>query len=225
MPKKYSKNFLNEVIFQIKYPPILDLYQNKKITMKLDSATGKPIESNTDDEFYIWTFYNFNGKHVELNAKQLTLSYNGELYDNFNSFLEDINLIISSLENYSVKKATSIGLRYINQIKIEDFNNLNEYINPKLHITDSIFDEDIIQSLSRIDLKIKDYNLGFQYGQFNPEFPNVGSKKDYILDFDCIYKGNTDLKDICEVSKEMNDIIYNKFEFCIEDKLRDDLNG
>ena len=126
-------------------------------------------------------------------------------------------------------KLNFMGLRYINQIN-EDLiteNNIKEYINPSL--TDNVIfelgdGEKFSQIVSRLDL-IKDYyNLTFQYGFFNPRFPDPTFKKDFILDYDCNITNMKLVKtedDVLSELKKMNKFIYEKFEYSTTDKLRE----
>ena len=244
--KKYSKNYLNEVIFQIRFAPLLSLYtdkedaasifqefiikkfpdltfeHNKKVKVTVD-GTGKTVESKTANEFLTWIFSN-NGRTVKLNGKELILSYSQNTYVNFEEFLEDVNLILEGLHQYSLPKIKFIGLRYINQIEIEDEVLLDQYINPNLHLINKEFDKDeVIQSISRTELKFDEYFLAFQYGQFNPEYPNITKNKPFILDYDCILNADEDFKNIQENLYKMHDIISNRFENDIKDELRKEL--
>ena len=121
-----------------------------------------------------------------------------------------------------------LGLRYINQIHEEEINddNIKEYINESL-INNIIFElddaENFTQLFSRLDLLTEDYQMTFQYGFFNPLFPESNPKKDFILDLDCkLIKVGTinSQEDIEEQLKKMNKIIYKKFDYAITDKLR-----
>lgn len=244
--EKYSKNNLNEVIFQIRFSPLLSLYtdkkdaaskfqdyilekfpevtfeHNKKVKVNID-VTGKTVESKTDDEFLTWIFSS-EGKTVKLNGKELLLSYSGGIYKEFSEFIEDVDLILDALNQYHLPKIKFIGLRYINQIKIADESLLDEYINPNLHLINKEFDnEKVIQSMSRTELKIDDYDLAFQYGQFNPDYPNRTSKKEFILDYDCILNNDEDFENIRNNLIQMHEIISNRFENDILERLREEM--
>ncbi|MBQ2962731.1 TIGR04255 family protein [Methanobrevibacter sp.] len=240
---KYPKNFLNEVIFKIEFPPILELYNTKKesaakfqeiifkefgdakfntnkhINVKLDNE-GIPIGSDSEENL-IWSFFNKDDKRVELSATSLALIYKGSYYTTFEDFSEDVDLILKGLKSYPITQIKYIGLRYINQIDIRNYENLDDYINPNLHLINKEFDEKLlIQSLSRVELSIEDYILAFQFGHFNPEYPNISSNKDFILDYDCYLKGNESFENIKSDLLEMNEIIYNQFEKSLEQELR-----
>lgn len=242
-PEKYSETYLTEVIFQVRFSPLLQLYtdkkdaaakfqniitkefpelqfeENKKFSIKMDS-TGNPVESKTNEEFLTWIFLNDLGKQVALNGKELILSYNGKLYTSFEEFLKDVELILTALKQYNLPQIKSIGLRYINQIKLEDDKNWGKYINSNLHFDNEFNKNELIQSINKTDLKIQDYDLTFQFGQFNPEFPNVSSKKDFILDYDCRLINNESFEKIIINLNKMHEIISNRFEQDITEDLR-----
>lgn len=246
MSKRYLKNYLNEVIFQVRFSPLLSLYsikpeaaakfqevvgdkfpdlqfnQKRNLKVKMDS-TQNSIESNMEDEYLIWNFKSNDGKSILLSGEELTLSYPKGTYLTFEEFKEDVELVLKGLSQYKIPKINSIGLRYINQININNKSRLSDFINPKLHQLDKEFDSyEVLQSLSRIELKIEDYILAFQYGQFNPKYPELSSNKDFILDYDCVKLPKT----ICSIDYilnnliNMNKIIFNRFENDISDKLK-----
>lgn len=249
--EKYSKNNLMEVIFQIRFSPLLELYTDnkgaaaefqkvigkefpetefefqRKVSVKIDN-TGKPVESKTADDFLTWVFVNKNNKQikkqVKLNGKELILSYGERIYSDFDEFFKDVELILKGLNRYTVPKIKSIGLRYINQIKIKDWTLLDDYINQNLHLINKEFEnENLIQSINRTELKIEDYNLAFQFGQYNPEYPSTSSNKEFILDYDCTLRDDEDFENIKKNLEKMHDIISNRFENDIRDKLREEM--
>ena len=248
MFKEYPNHMLDQVIFQIKFYPLLKLYsdapevasdfqqvvinefpelnikQSRKVSLKLGS-TGLPVGGEANKPHLIWNFKNDNGKFINLSGDDLSLTYPGNVYTTFKPFLEDIKLALSGLKLYNLPKIKSIGLRYINQIDLEDDSNLDGFINPKLHLLSSDSDnENVIQSISRIEYNIDKFFLSFQYGLFNPKYPEYDSKKDFILDYDCILNG-APADNLEDCLNEMNNIIYTKFESSIGDKLRIKMGG
>lgn len=243
MPQNvYTRNFLEEVVFQVRYSPILELIttekgvaskfqkivskefpdvkctHNKKVNFKINAITGESVGGKFNEDFLIWEFSN-NYKKVKLSGDELILSYSKGNYSSFDELCHDVELILTALKEYMEPKINSIGLRYINRINcIDTDDELKEYINPKL-VVNEIFNNDILQSLCRLEFKIDKYFLAFQYGQFNPEYPNINGKKEFILDYDCILR-SVKIDDILSNLESMNNIIVNKFEDCIQDKLR-----
>ena len=247
MSQKYSNHNLNQVIFQIKFYPILKLYSNnpevasdfqqivikefpelnfkhnKTIHLKIDS-TGSPKEEGNNPNL-IWCFKNENGKFIDLSNEKLSLIYPGNVYSTFDLFLKDIKLALKGLKSYNLPKIKSIGLRYINQIDATDELTLEKYINSKLRLLNSDSEnEKIIQSLSKIEYDIDNFYMSFQYGLFNPNFPDSSAKKDFVLDYDCILN-NVHEKNLENSLLKMNKLIYNKFENSIKNELRVKMGG
>ena len=130
--------------------------------------------------------------------------------------------LVDALKQYKIPQIESIGLRYINQIKVDEKNNSGRYFNPNLHLINDAFDEkELVQSINKTNLEIQDYEFIFQFGQFNPDYPNISSKKDFILDYDCILVDREPFENIFINLNKMHEIIYNRFENDIEEGLRE----
>ena len=232
---KYSKNYLNEVIFQIRFQPLLQLVTNEKNAVVdfqnkvIDEFPGLKFEHNDESnvglsnkEGLTWVFTNISGKYIRLNGEELILGYSGDAYSSFDDFLKDVKLIVDALKQYKIPQIESIGLRYINQIKVDEKNNSGRYFNPNLHLINDAFDEkELVQSINKTNLEIQDYEFIFQFGQFNPDYPNISSKKDFILDYDCILVDREPFENIFINLNKMHEIIYNRFENDIEEGLRE----
>lgn len=249
---KYKKNYLTEVIFRINFSNILKLAGNNKeaaeefqkeifeifpnvhfqynnnVNVQVDIKEGKS-QSTIEDGDLTWIFTDENNsKQVELNSKTLILVYHKGTYNGFEGFLNDVSLLLKALRWYYPFNVTFLGLRYINQVHEDIINETNivEYINNDL-INKIIFNlndnENFSQLFSRLDLLQDNYQLTFQFGFFNPEFPEPITNKDFILDYDCrLIKDHSvnSQRDIeLELSK-MNDIIRQKFNYSITDKLK-----
>lgn len=250
---RYKKNYLTGVVFRINFSNILQLsgknkeagekfqkeifdrfpnvhFQfNNNINVQVDIQEGKS-ESKLEDGDLTWIFTDEqNIKQVELNSKSLILAYRKGAYEGFKEFLDDVSSILNALRWYMPFNLTFLGLRYINQIHedVIDDNNIQEYINKSL-LNKVIFElednEGFSQLFSRLDLSKDDYQLTFQYGFFNPEYPDTAAKKDFILDYDCKLTKIDSVNSQLEVEKElkkMNKIIYDKFKYSTTDKLRE----
>ncbi len=231
--EKYSKNYLNEVIFQIRFQPLLQLvtneknavvdFQNKVIDdfpgLKFEQC-GKSNAGLSNKEYLTWVFTNISGKYIRLNGEELILGYSGEAYSSFDDFLKDVKLSLDALKQYKIPQIESIGLRYINQIKVDGKNNYGRYINPHL-ISDAFDEKELVQSINKTNLEIQGYEFVFQFGQFNPDYPNITSKKDFILDYDCILVDREPFENIFSNLNKMHEIICNRFENDIEEGLRE----
>lgn len=250
---QYKKNYLTSVIFRINFSNILQLsgknkeacekfqkeifdkfpnvsfQYNNNIDIQVDIQEGKS-KSKLEDGDLTWIFTDEqNIKQVELNSKSLILAYRKGAYKGFKEFLEDVSLILTALREYVPFNLTFLGLRYINQIHedVIDDGNITEYINESL-LNNVIFElednEGFSQLFSRLDLLNDDYQLTFQYGFFNPEYPNTTAKKDFILDYDCKLTKIDSINSEFEVEEElkkMNKVIYDKFKYSTTNKLKE----
>ena len=64
--------------------------------------------------------------------------------------MKDVDLIIKGLDEYGLENVDSIGLRYINQIKIDDETKIMQYFNPDLHLSAEEFKkEEFVESITK----------------------------------------------------------------------------
>ena len=250
--EKYEHPYLNEVIFRIDFSNILKLSgtnkeaaedfrkkiferfpnatispQNQETQIEFNKDTGEPIITQTGD--LLWTFTNKDkNKVVELKSTNLILDYKRGAYTHFRDFLDDIMYLLNGFEIYSPIDLKFLGLRYINQIDGKSISELQECINPLYFdkkVTNLDNDEKFIQTLTRQSTEKEGYLLNFQYGLFNPAFPNPNFDKDFILDIDCINKNNILFEELPNELKHMNHIIWVKFKSSITDKLDKEMKG
>ncbi|MDR0913265.1 MAG: TIGR04255 family protein [Methanobrevibacter sp.] len=247
MENKYKKNYLTDVIFELKFPPVLEFMDGvnspvskfqKKIVdefsySKVDigeelvvmpNGINSEISTSTRKKMS-WVFYNESSnptKKIILTHNSVILVYNE--YNNFEEFSESINLILDALSDYPIKKSEYIGLRYINQLSFDNISDWSKLINTNLHLVTSKFvKNDILRSMHTLEFKEKDYQIQFVFGQFNSEYPNPISKKEFALDYTCRCKDSNDIIDVPKITKEMNEIIVKWFEKSILDDLREKL--
>ena len=56
---------------------------------------------------------------------------------------------------------------------------------------------------------------------FNSEYPNVISKKEFLLDYDCVTIGELSVNQIINTTKKFHEIIYDLFEASIDEELKE----
>ena len=241
-----ENNFLSKVIFRIDFTTILKIAGDKKEAaedfqkkvfdkfpnveivhqnnLNINIGIGsKTPEKVTNKSNICWIFRNDNGnKEISLTADNLIFICYNESYIGFKSFLNDVMLIINALKDYLPFELKFLGLRYINQIDDSEINdNIDIFINNSLSnsniINDLNDDEKLSQIFNKLSFQKDKYFLNLQYGFFNTQFPDPNGTKNFILDYDCV---NNQIKSIDEVEKnlkEMNRIIFEKFEYSIKD--------
>lgn len=247
----YKKNFITESILRIDfYTPIDELqkslpddFENEilktfPIMQKneilagevLINSSSKSIESTKRVQYNEWFFWG-NGKTKKLAISKDYYLVMYKKYTNFDdfkaSFLLGSRLINKNYADISIKR---IGMRYINQIRINEKNPLswNKYLNSNLLCAFKINKEksDITRSFHDLELKFddEDINLKFQYGMHNPDFPSKIKQKLFILDFDANKKGILSFDEIEYLLPVLHEKIENIFETSIKDGLRKIMN-
>ena len=223
-----SEKFLKEVLLKVEFhcvPKLLgesgDPSDFESVILsefpKFSSHDGEFAEGDLYNELVIneqhsnkfWVYEKEDIKKIQLKNSSLTLSYNGEYFKSSNCLIEDSKLIINALKNISVEKTTSIKLRYINEITPKDkIENGDEWINPTLHnFNFQPENSKLIRSLNRAEYKINDFDLIFQYGQFNLNYPSTVIKNDFILDYNCFTNNLENINNVKDKVIEMNKII------------------
>jgi len=107
-------------------------------------------------------------------------------------FLKATDVLFKIIPDLQGKR---IGLRYINKIKVAegDLFSWESIVNKNLlSIFDVPSDEDkskMARAFHNLELNYNNFNLRFQYGMHNPDFPAPIRQKLFILDFDAYYQG------------------------------------
>ena len=238
---QYSKNFLSNVVVQFDYAPVKEFFesrptkiieelqkqgytfhQNQIISdVKINIVTGAKIETAMP----VWEFVS-SDNNVIIELTQNFLKFNCVKYSNFQKLMEHVSQAFSLL-NGIISNFNRIGLRYVNQIDLEEPNPIDwkDYIDDSLICSIEQWAQHSKDYISRAmsQIVINDtndgYTLNFNYGIFNPIYPNPIIQKQFILDFDC-YSSNVDYQDVKTLLHLYNGIITQSFEKSIKDSLR-----
>lgn len=247
MVEIYSQSPLSEIIFKMSFENIPNInvkinefhekikenYQFKtvetepKISINISNEHGK-IETTQEPKY--WCFHNneelINSPFIIEVAKDncvLDFKSNFEEYKGFEDLKHHIKLLIDAAQVFNIKHIDSIGLRYINKIKCNKGN-------PKQWkgiISDRILFDDLLDfynSPSRVftefTFKKNDFFIKFNFGIFNTEFPNAIARKEFILDFDCIYNDEINIINIFDIINEMHETISELFKENTSDSYR-----
>lgn len=175
--------------------------------------------------------WNYHGKIKEkrcaISPDAIILDY--KEYTSYETLRDEfIRIVTLFFNNYKNLQGRRLGLRYINEINLGHKNPLNwqEFINNKMLYLFDFFQEP--DKLSRVfhnlEFNFGEFNLKYQFGMHNPDYPAKIKRKIFILDLDAYYEGPQNLD---EISKSLNDFhskIQELFEMSITDKLRELLN-
>ena len=170
-----------------------------------------------------WIFYGVNKEKVLTLSRDkritdwtsLTVDY--LKYDSFEkTYGEFITMFDAVKSTFSISKIQRLGLRYVNNIYLNEKNplNWNKYINSHL-LCGLRFAEDknlVTRIFHNLEIKYDDMNVRFQYGIRNPDYPSIIKKKEFILDYDVYWSGEQDISELSGKLKKYHDHILRDTE-------------
>lgn len=236
----YKRNFISRAIFRIDYPPIFKLEKESPSGFQEKIKSNFPISNIKEgniittglkdkkefidrETFNIYEFLSENKKHITEIAK----SYLGVTLLEYGTFEDFKNLIEQSFSAFNQEYAptiiTRIGLRYINEIKL-DGNPLDwtNYINGNLLSSLTFVSSSKLKPtrlMNQINYLTENYSLTFNHGIFNVEYPSPITRKEFILDYDC-YTKEIKPEFVLENLNEFHAIIQELFEKSIDVELK-----
>lgn len=247
----YKTNFLIEVIVRIdflndfpdidkrlptnisnaiaKWFPIPEPRKAISKQINLTGAVEQKVPLTKTIEFTEWHF------HSKDRLKELVILPNSAFikyleYKYFKELKDDFESIMNVLfEAYTDSQGKRLGLRYINEIKLLEENPFmwSDYLNKDLLGVFNL-DSENLKMASRIfhnlEYNFDDFNLRYQFGMHNPDYPASIKKKAFILDYDAYFQGVLDEKKIKSNIDGFHSKIQDLFELSITDKLRAILN-
>jgi len=241
--KRYKTNPITKVILKIQFPQILSLSPEKPPdkfqNVIMDKFPYVKERRGEDFSFKLtptapvisrkpklaWEFQSKDQtKQIFVNEKSITFELSKYThFDDFFKMVQNIFEEFTKIYNIGVFK---IGLRYINEIEVDEGDRLDweGYIQSSLtHVTGVFLDpsDQIARSMHTLELNEEDYTFRFVFGMFNSEYPNPITKKEFVLDYDCITKEDLERNEVYPTIERFHKIIYKWFEKSIDQKLRD----
>jgi uncharacterized protein (TIGR04255 family) len=243
----YNKNFITEAIAKVEFlNPILELdktlpkYFSDSIVKMFPIAESREIKNNnvtiTDsgvqsnvEKGIEWSFWNKDrSRKISLSKDSLLLVQNKyESYDNFAyEFLTAFEALCSAYKELIFRR---FGVRYVNNIKLAESEPLNwsAYINDKLTASINIPDDSshISRTFHNLEMNYENFNLKFNFGIHNPDYPAIIKQKVFILDIDAYHNGVQNKDDIISILPDFHNKIQELFEFSIKEELRKKLKS
>jgi uncharacterized protein (TIGR04255 family) len=243
----YKNNFLQEVIARIDLvSPISILINELPKEISTEALSNFPIDEpkkgftqqvvfspskliTNKQEFTEWNFYGRDRKKMlRISPDSFFISYNK--YETFDKLRAEFDSFKNCFFNlFKEAQPSRLGLRYINQIDLTNGNpfdwhdfldsNLLNLLNYKVdgakpsrifHNYEVVFPDE--------------YNLRFNFGLHNPDYPSPLRKRIFTLDYDAYYKGLMEPKNITDFLDSYHSSIQELFEHNITDKLRKVMN-
>jgi uncharacterized protein (TIGR04255 family) len=243
----YKNNFLTQVIARVDLvSPIMSIARElpkdiSKVALKYfpidepkpaftqEILIGPKEFSTRKEDFTEWHFYGRNReKHLRIMPRTLLISYSKyEAYEGMQS--EFVEIATEFFKAINQAQPSRLGLRYINEIDINDGDPLDwkKYIYPPLLglFSFSVEDARPTRIFHNIESVFDDFNLRFQFGINNPDYPAPIRRKIFVLDYDAYHKGPIEPTEIFILLDKYHLRIQKMFESNITQDLRDIMNG
>ncbi len=244
----YKRNFIKKVIAKIDFSLPTNMFTpesvadavieiKKRFPISEQSTASQHGLQITNEgvksskiEFPEWIFHGENRDKM-LKVNQLFIEILLTKYFSEDDFNNDLIIPISHL--LKINPQTSIrrtGIRFINifDFPIDTFTKVHEYFSESitsnyLHFIDS---DKCSRSFLINEFVIDDIKLRVQSGFSNPDYPAIIKRNHFVLDFDAFIDYPHLINDAESYFKRIHDLIENKFETLITEKLRNEvLNG
>lgn len=197
------------------------LEPRERISMQM---TMDPTQRLTEEKRIKVYYFNNATTNNSITLEPDAVTFDIRTYNNYAEFRILVQKVIQNLETENPSTTVSrIGLRYVNQIILNEGNPLEWTGFIKDTLISSIGFVERKNELSRligvIELNKSDYLIKFQYGWFNSEYPNPIAKKEFLLDYDCYSKNETDLSSVLNQVDIYHTAIKGLFSYSILDDL------
>ena len=239
----YKNNYLNKVIVRVDFlnpnkviekefpEQIIEITKSnypiaepKKVVVEKKEISKNGNKNIFIDEVTEWHFYS-KDRQKELVIAPKSIFINFLKYTSYEELKREFQEIIKKyFELFNKVQVSRLGLRYINDITLDENNPLNweAYLNKDIICLSNFIQEKeyLSRIFSTILMNYGDFILRFQFGLFNSDFPAPIKKKSYILDFDAYYQGLQNQDEIIPNLNRYHSKICELFESSITDKLR-----
>lgn len=247
----YKKNFLTEVIIRLdlisplqgldkqlpigimqKVKPLFPIPEPRKIIafpLQVSSNGEESKKTKKKEEQMEWLFHGKDKeKTLSITPNSIFIQYRS--YKTYEQLRDEFLSIVSFIfEKYENAQGQRLGLRYTNDIILKDGKPLewSDYLDKNLLCSFQFYQSSRIASrvFHNIEFNFGDFNLRYQFGMHNPDYPAPIKKKSFVLDFDAYNMGFQDKDDIHKNLDKYHDKIQELFELSMTNKLRDILNG
>lgn len=243
---RYEKDFISVVVFELKFDPILKLFKEEPADYQSQVADILPrckIQKNVEirgtlsppgdmktevvNEFREWVFHT-EGDEKSLVVGPTLFRMQSKRYEGFKVFSSELHdLWDRFLHVYDPKALSRVGLRYINQIRLDTGAPLDWSGLVSDHLTSAVLDvvegskRAISRSMHELHMTFDDHRLTFRFGLHNADFPNPVAAREFVLDYDCFSIGTEQPSEAEKLLNRYHLCIKEEFESSIGDGLRD----
>jgi len=248
---RYKNNFLNTVVFQVKFNPIDQVvnsipglksllstfYPNNKNIVKVEGSFNfdqkTPLLQSAKSTTQGIEFRNSSGDNVlSVTEDAITLTILGSSYKNFDS-------AITLFDSFFVEISRIIGIENVNRVAIRKINIIQattDETSDKNLLMQAIYNDALINNITYIpssqylDSTVitnkyvnKNFNLNLIYGLLPAQNRNY-KERQFLLDIDLFNESQVELNNVTSLFNEINEEIFNIFNWSFQDKIKTMLN-
>jgi uncharacterized protein (TIGR04255 family) len=167
-------------------------------------------------------------KTLTINQIAIFVSY--KKYNAFEDLKQDfLQTLLALFGSFPDVQVSRLGLRYINNIMLDNGTPFSweDYLNENML---SIFklapdQKTLTRALSILEFNFNDFNVRYQFGMPNPDYPAQIKRKFFVIDLDAYYQGLLERDEVEANLTRFHDKIQTLFEQSITDKLRGLMHG
>ena len=237
----YRQNYLTQVIIRVDYDALPALQSQEPTELSNRVKARFPIVTGTPVAKIVVNFSPAgSGVQQQLVGKQwehrkeaggtkalfftpdhLSLEYGRGDYDHFPPFRAEFDEAFNALvQLYPDVRITRIGLRYINQIRLEQGNPLDWETYLAAGLVTSVKagisnGATLVKSMHQLHVRRDNLNLLFHYGISNPEYPAAVSRREFVLDLDCHKMEVVPPNEVTTTITALNEMCESTFEASI----------
>lgn len=244
----YKKNFLTAVIARIDFPlplkqvskglpkelldmikPIFPIFEPRQTISREMQISNSQLKQRNVEQGMEWHFHG-EQKEKTLTIAPNTLFVNYKQYHTYENLKEEfLQVALEFLNHFKGTQVSRLGIRAVNEIKLDEPNPLDwsNYINPLLLNTFSFGEQtdNLSRAFNNLEYSFGEFNLRFQFGMHNPDYPAKIVKKVFILDLDAYYQGLLERDDLAEYCDGFHEKLQSFFEESITQNLREIMNA
>jgi len=243
----YKRNFLSDVIARFDFAsPIqkisaelpskisekalraFPIQEPKQAIARELQITGQDVQTK-NSKFTEWNFYGKEReKRLVIFDRAILVTYKKfSTYESFkNDFIEILNVMLTEIPEIVPNR---LGIRYINKFDLPgaDPFDLSKLFNQHLLALLEFHAEKkvVSRAFGNLEFNFQDFNLRFQFGMPNPDYPATIKKRHFILDFDAYFRGFQIPQEVPTNLDRYHAQIQALFEASITDKMREILNA
>jgi len=176
-------------------------------------------------EFTEWNFYGRNReKRLKITPRAFFVVY--KRYEDYKHLRSEFLTIVDGFFGcFDQAQPSRLGLRYINQLGVPGASPLDwqDCVSEDLLDLFSYTVEEAVPSRiwHNTEFVFDDFNLRFQFGVHNPDYPAPIRRRAFILDYDAYFQGLLEPQDIPDCLDKYHGAIQKMFERNITNKLRE----